>query len=156
MEKKMNLTISKLNSNTDAPIDLLLLADPSEKLVKSYLNKGICYTAEMDGNTVGAALIMEIKPDTIEVMNLSVKEEFQNKGIGKQLLLHVIKEIKKSGIKTIEIGTGNPGVIQMLLYQKCGFRIVEIDFDFFRRNYPERIYENGIECRDMIRMRIDL
>ena len=156
MEKKMVLNISKLNSNTDAPMDLLLLADPSEKLVKSYLNKGICYTAEMKGNTVGVALIMETKPNTMEVMNLAVKEEFQNKGIGKQLLLYVIEEIKKGDIKSIEIGTGNPGVVQMLLYQKCGFRIVDIDFDFFRRNYPERIYENGIECRDMIRMRIDL
>jgi ribosomal protein S18 acetylase RimI-like enzyme len=156
MEKKMDIYISKLNSNTDAPMDLLLLADPSEKLVKSYLKKGICYTAEIRGETVGVILVMETKPYTMEVMNLAVKEELQNKGIGKQLLLYVIKEIKKGDTKTIEIGTGNPGVIQMLLYQKCGFRIVEIDFDFFRRNYPERIYENGIECRDMIRMRIEL
>ena len=156
MKKKMDIDISKLNSNMDAPMDLLLLADPSEKLVKSYLDKGICYTAEMDGETVGVVLIMETKPQTIEVMNIAVKEEFQNKGIGKKLLLFVINEIKKGDAKTIEIGTGNPGVVQMLLYQKCGFRIVDIDFDFFRRNYPEKIYANGIECRDMIRMRIDL
>jgi len=156
MKKKMDINISKLKSKTDAPMDLLLLADPYEKLVTSYLDKGICYTAEMEGETVGVVLIMETKPQTIEVMNLAVKEEFQNKGIGKQLLLFVIDEIKKGNAKTIEIGTGNPGVIQMLLYQKCGFRIVEIDFDFFRRNYPERIYANGIECRDMIRMRIDI
>ena len=152
----MDVHISKLNSNSDAPMDLLLLADPSEKLVKSYLNKGICYIAEIDGETVGVVFIMETKDRTIEVMNLAVKEKFQNKGIGKQLLLYVINEIKKGDTKKIEIGTGNPGVVQMLLYQKCGFRIVDIDFDFFRRNYPERIYENGIECRDMIRMRIDL
>jgi ribosomal protein S18 acetylase RimI-like enzyme len=156
MKEKMDIHISKLNSKTDAPMDLLLLADPSEKLVKSYLNKGICYTAEIDGETVGVVLVMETKAFTMEVMNLAVKEEFQNNGIGKQLLLYVIEEIKKGDTKTIEIGTGNPGVVQMLLYQKCGFRIVDIDFDFFRRNYPERIYENGIECRDMIRMRIDL
>lgn len=152
----MEINISKLNSKKDAPFDLLLLADPSEKLVKSYLNKGICYTAAIDGETVGVVLIMETKASTMEVMNLAVKEEFQNKGIGKQLLLYVIEQIKKGDTKTIEIGTGNPGVVQMLLYQKCGFRIVDIDFDFFRRTHPERIYENGIECRDMIRMRIDL
>jgi len=156
MEEKMDINITKLNSNSDAPMDLLLLADPSEKLVKSYLEKGICYTAELDGETVGVVLIMETKPQTIEVMNLAVKEKFQNKGIGKQLLLFVINEIKRGDAKRIEIGTGNPGAIQMLLYQKCGFRIVGIDFDFFRRTHPERIYENGIECRDMIQMRIDL
>ena len=152
----MDISISKLKSNANAPMDLLLLADPSEELVKSYLQKGICYTAQMKGETVGVVLIMETKPSTMEVMNLAVKEELQNNGIGKQLLLYVIEEIKKGDTKTIEIGTGNPGVVQMLLYQKCGFRIVDIDFDFFRRTHPEPIYENGIECRDMIRMRIDL
>lgn len=150
----MEIAIRKLHTNTDAPMDLLLLADPAEELVKSYLEKGTCYTAEREGETVGVALIMETKPYTMEVMNLAVKEEFQNRGIGKQLLLYVIEEIKKGDTKTIEIGTGNPGVVQMLLYQKCGFRIVDIDFDFFRRTHPEPIYENGIECRDMIRMRI--
>lgn len=137
-------------------MDLLLLADPSEQLVRSYLEQGICYTAELEGETVGVVLVMETKPHTMEVMNLAVKEELQNKGIGKQLLLYAIEEIKKGDTKTIEIGTGNPGVVQMLLYQKCGFRIVDIDFDFFRRTHPEPIFENGIECRDMIRMRIDL
>lgn len=152
----MDISISKLNSNTDAPMDLLLLADPSEELVKGYLEKGICYTAQYNGETVGVALIIETKPGIMEVINLAVKEDYQNNGIGKQLLLYVIEEIKKGDTKTIEIGTGNPGVVQMLLYQKCGFRIVDIDFDFFRRTHPEPIYENGIECRDMIRMRMDL
>jgi ribosomal protein S18 acetylase RimI-like enzyme len=152
----MDIHINKLDTIADAPMDLLLLADPSEKLVKSYLKKGTCYTAELDGKTVGVILIMERKVFTIEVMNLAVKEKFQNNGIGKQLLLYVIDEIKKGDTKTIEIGTGNPGVVQMLLYQKCGFSIVDIDFDFFRRTHPEPIFENGIECRDMIRMRIDL
>lgn len=152
----MNIRITKLNSKKDAPMDLLLLADPSEELIKKYLEKGECYTAELNGETIGVVLILETKPETIEIMNIAVKEKYQNKGIGKQLLLYVIDEIKKGGAKTIEIGTGNPGVVQMLLYQKCGFRIVGIDFDFFRRTHSERIYENGIECRDMIRMRINV
>jgi len=152
----MNINIGPLSSSSDPPMDLLLLADPSVELVTEYLERGTCYTAELDGETVGVILIMETKPQTIEVMNLAVREELQNRGIGKQLLLYVIEETKKSDAKTIEIGTGNPGVVQMLLYQKCGFRIVGIDVDFFRRTHPEPIYENGIECRDMIRMRMDL
>lgn len=156
MKKKIDINISKLDNNSNAPMDLLLLADPSEELVRSYLEKGTCYIAKWCGVTVGVILIMETRPYTVEVMNLAVKEELHNNGIGKQLLLYVIKEIKKGDAKKIEIGTGNPGVVQMLLYQKCGFRIVDIDFDFFRRTHPEPIYENGIECRDMIRMRIDL
>ena len=27
---------------------------------------------------------------------------------------------------------------------------------YFVRHYPEPIYENGIECRDMVRLRMEL
>ena len=145
-----------LKSKEDAPMNLLLLADPSEKLVKKYLEKGTCYIAEYENNIVGAAITMGTDPGTVEIMNIAVNEDFQNKGIGKHFLLFIIDDIKKGKAERIEIGTGNPGVVQMLLYQKCGFRIVGVDFDFFRRTHPERIYENGIECRDMIRMRIEI
>ncbi|HBD95759.1 MAG: hypothetical protein A2015_04190 [Spirochaetes bacterium GWF1_31_7] len=93
----------------------------------------------------------------MEIMNVSVKEEYQNKGIGKKLIMYSVEYIKTNReIKTIEIGTGNPGVIQMLIYQKCGFRIVGIDFDYFREYIDHEIIENGIECRDMIRMRMEI
>lgn len=85
-------------------------------------------------------------------MNISVDEMYQNQGIGRQLIENAVQKAKDMGMKKMEIGTGNPGVVQMLLYQKCGFRIVGIDFDYFRVNYKDRIFENGIECRDMIRM----
>jgi len=156
MEGEMDIKIYELGHNEEAPMELLLLADPSEELVNKYLSKGICYIAKSGEEVVGVVLIMGTAPGTVEVMNLAVKPELHNKGIGKQLLLYVIEEIKKGDTKRIEIGTGNPGVIQMLLYQKCGFRIVGVDFDFFRRTHKEPIYENGIECRDMIRMRIEL
>ncbi len=152
----MDLTFKLLKSNSDAPMDLLLLADPSIDLVRTYLKKGLCYVAEHRSDVIGVVLTLETEPGNIEIMNVAVKEDFQNQGIGKKMLKFVIDEIKKTDIKTIEIGTGNPGVHQMLLYQKCGFRIVGVDLDFFRRNYSERIYENGIECRDMIRMKIEL
>lgn len=56
------------------------------------------------------------------------------------------------GFETVEIGTGNSSIDQLAFYQKCGFRIAAIDPDFFIRHYPEPIFENGIQCRDMIRL----
>lgn len=152
----MNIEIRKLSEEETPPMELLLLADPSEELVRSYLEKGLCHVAIKEKEVIGVILSMPTKKATVEIMNIAVKEEYQNKGIGRRLILHAVDEIKKSSATTIEIGTGNPGVVQMLLYQKCGFRIVDIDFDFFRRNYSERIFENGIECRDMIRMRMNV
>ena len=56
----------------------------------------------------------------------------------------------------LEVGTANAGTGQLAFYQKCGFEIDGIDRDFFRRNYPDPIFENGIECRHMVRLRIEL
>ncbi len=137
-------------------MDLLLLADPSEQMINKYLPSGNCFVAGNEKEIVGVIVFLETGPETMEIMNVAVKEEFQNRGIAKRLIATAVEEIKGMGFKTIEIGTGNPGVQQMLLYQKCGFRIIGVDFDFFRRNYKERIYANGIECRDMIRMRMEL
>lgn len=56
----------------------------------------------------------------------------------------------------LEVGIGNAGMGQLALYQKCGFTIIGTNFDFFRKNYTERIFENGIECRHMVRLGMDL
>ena len=78
------------------------------------------------------------------------------RGIGKFLVKDAIKRAKGKGYKTIEIGTGNSSIGQLALYQKCGFRITGIDKDFFIRNYGEEIFENGIQCQDMLRLAQEL
>jgi GNAT superfamily N-acetyltransferase len=85
-----------------------------------------------------------------------VDESYQGKGIGKQLVNHAIQQAKLLGCKTIEIGTGNSGVGQLALYQKCGFRMTGIDRDFFIRHYSEEIFENGIQVVDMVRLSQDI
>jgi ribosomal protein S18 acetylase RimI-like enzyme len=150
------MEIRKLDTNESVPMVLLLLADPSEQIVKEYLKRGQCYVAELSGNIVAVYVLLPTRPETIEIVNIAVNENHQGKGIGKQLVSHAIENAKLQGYKTIEIGTGNSGVGQLALYQKCGFRIVGIDRDFFVRNYADEIFENGIQCRDMVRLSQDL
>ena len=138
------------------PNDLLLLSDPSEEVITEYINLSTKFIARLNTKIVGALVLLKTRPKTMEIMNISVYEEYQNKGIGKQLINKAIEYAKENKITTLEIGTGNPGLIQMILYQKCGFRIVGVEFDYFRKNHKEKIFENGIECRDMIRMRMEL
>jgi len=137
------------------PIDLLLLSDPSEDVIAEYIHSSINFIARLNTKPVGALVLLKTRPKTMEIMNISVYEEYQNKGIGRQLIHKAIEYAQESGMKTLEIGTGNPGVQQMMLYQKCGFRIVGVELDYFRKNHTEKIFENGIECRDMIRMRME-
>ena len=139
----------------EIPLDLLLLSDPSKEVIAEYIHLSITFAARIHTKIVGALVLLKTRPKTMEIMNISVYEEYQNNGIGKRLIKKAIEYAKEMKIKTLEIGTGNPGVIQMMLYQKCGFRIVGVELDYFRKNHDEKIFENGIECRDMIRMRME-
>ena len=138
------------------PNDLLLLSDPSEEVIAEYIHLSTNFIARLNTRIVGALVLLKTRPKTMEIMNVSVYEEYQNRGIGKQLISRAIEYAKESKIETLEIGTGNPGLVQMMLYQKCGFRIVGVEFDYFRKTHKEKIFENGIECRDMIRMKMEL
>ncbi|MGG0844731.1 GNAT family N-acetyltransferase [Peribacillus simplex] len=146
------MEIRELLREESPPMHLLLLADPSRKLVEAYLGSGTCFVAEMDKRMIGVYVLLQKGPELIEIMNIAVDERHHGKGIGKQLIGHAISHAREQGYKTIEIGTGNSGIGQLALYQKCGFRITGIDRDFFNINYTEAIYENGIQCQDMIRL----
>ncbi|QHE62464.1 GNAT family N-acetyltransferase [Rossellomorea vietnamensis] len=150
------MIIRKRNKTEELPMELLLLADPSETIVKEYAARGECFVAELEKKIVGVYVLLPTRPETVELVNLAVAEELHGKGIGKQLVMDAVKVAKEKGYKTIEVGTGNSGVGQLALYQKCGFRIVGVDLDFFVRHYPEEIVENGIQCRDMIRLSQDI
>ncbi|MBU8878532.1 GNAT family N-acetyltransferase [Bacillus sp. FJAT-29790] len=150
------MNVRKLSKGETVPMDLLLLADPSKEIVEEYLNRGECFIAESEQQIVGVYVLLPTRPGTVELVNIAVVEEQHSKGIGKQLIMNAIQEVKTKGFKTIEIGTGNSSIGQLALYQKCGFRIIGVDIDFFIKHYPEEIFENGIQCRDMIRLSQDL
>lgn len=151
-----DMKIRLLNEREQAPMELLLLADPSEELVNDYVNRGYCFVADSGEKIVGVYVLLPTRPKTVELVNVAVAKEQQGKGIGKQLVLNAIQVAKAMGYQTIELGTGNSSIGQLALYQKCGFRIVGIDIDFFVKHYQEEIYENGIQCKDMIRLSREL
>ncbi|WP_373314397.1 GNAT family N-acetyltransferase [Xylanibacillus composti] len=150
------MQIGLLENIEDAPLELLLLADPSEKLVHEYLSRGQCYIATINDEVIGVIVLIRTRPETIEIVNVAVREDHQNKGVGKRLLLFAISKAKEQQVKTVDIGTGNSSVGQLALYQKCGFRITGVDRDFFIRHYKEKIVENGIQVMDMIRLSLHL
>ena len=56
-----------------------------------------------------------------------------------------------SAARDLQIGAG-----QIALYERCGFVRCGIDEDYFRKHYPAPIFENGVECRHMVRLRMEL
>lgn len=150
------LVIEKLKDKQIPPYELLNMADPSDEAVKYYLEKGTCYIASSDNEIIGVYVLLQTRPFTIELVNVAIAEEYRGLGYGKKLVAHAIEEARKQGSHVIEVGTGNSGVKQLALYQKAGFTMTSIDLDFFRKHYSEPIWEDGIECRHMVRMSLDL
>jgi len=120
------------------------------------MKRGECFVAEIEQQTVGVYVLLPTRPKTVELVNIAVAVKQQGRGIGKQLIVNAMKTAKAKGYKTIEIGTGNSSIGQLALYQKCGFRIIGVDLDYFVSHYSEEIFENGIQCKDMIRLAKDL
>lgn len=153
---KESITIHPHTAETPVPYDLLLLADPSKDLIDEYLVAGQLYLAKYNNEIVGCYVLLPLDSETIEIKNIVVHENFQNQGIGSTLLNNAILKAKEEHYKTLIIGTGNSSIGQLYLYQKSGFKITDIRRDFFKSQYPEPIWENGIECTDMIVLSMEL
>jgi ribosomal protein S18 acetylase RimI-like enzyme len=89
-------------------------------------------------------------------MNIAVREDCRGIGLGRRLLGHAIGLAEAKGGRVVEVGTGNSSFDALAFYQRAGFRIVGVIRDFFTDNYPEPIVENGIRCRDMVRLELEL
>ncbi|MBO3445092.1 GNAT family N-acetyltransferase [Clostridium sp. CCUG 7971] len=152
----MDICIQEISDYKKVPMELLLLADPSESVIRDYLNRGSCYIAKYKEKIVGVYVLIYTRPLTMELVNIAVDEYYQNNGIAKKMIKDAIDRCKKEKIKVLEVGTGNSSIKQLQLYQRCGFRITGIDKDFFKIHYEEEIYENKIQCIDMIRLSLHL
>lgn len=142
---------------TDTPSrELLLLADESEESVADYAGRSRCHAAFEEGRIVGQYLLLHTRPFTAEIVNIAVAPDRQRQGIGTALLRHAVRTAREAGFRILEIGTGDSGTGQIALYERCGFVRCGVDVDYFRKHYPAPIFENGIECRHMVRLRMEL
>lgn len=146
----------EIRKNDTPSRELLLLADEGEASVADYIDRGTCYAAYRDGQLVGQYVLIHTRPFTAEVVNIAVVPEYQRQGIATALLRHAAQTARAAGFHLLEIGTGDIGTGQIALYERCGFVRCGIDEDYFRKHYPAPIIENGLECRHMVRLRMEL
>ncbi|WP_433943154.1 GNAT family N-acetyltransferase [Paenibacillus sp. SN-8-1] len=138
------------------PMDLLLLADPDEHMIETYIHNGIIYKLLEDEKVLGISVLVPRSGATVEIVNIAIAENAQGKGFGTRLLQYTIHAARQAGYLHLKVGTGNSSLNQLAFYQKSGFRIVGVLRDYFIKHYNEPIFENGIPCRDMIMLEMDL
>ena len=141
-------------SCANAPLELLLEADPSVEKIKAYLPHSRCFVAILQSKPVGAYVVQPIAPALYELMSIAVSPEHQRNGIGSQLLRHAVGIVRALGARRLEVGTGTFGY-QLTWYQREGFRVFAVERDFFLNNYEQPIYENDIQLKDMLRLAVD-
>ena len=82
----VDILICELQQGQPAPMELLLLADPSVELINEYLIPGKCFVALLGEEIAGAMVLTEFDQSTMEIKNIAVAETYQGRGIGKRLL----------------------------------------------------------------------
>lgn len=146
----MSVRILKIEGDRERFLNLLMLADPEEAVVRAYLGQGWLFALFEDTRLYGVMLLLEHNARTLEIKNIAVDEKAQNKGYGKQLLEKAKSFGREQGYHTLMVGTGNSSLPVLFFYQKAGFRFRSVIRNFFVDNYQEPIFENGLQCMDMI------
>ena len=134
------------------PTDLLYLADSDKEQILKYINNSLFFGAIIDNKVIGIVGLKESSKTELEIVNIAVYEEHQNKKNGRNLLNFAIEYAKDKEFRKIIIKTGNSSVKQFGLYMKCGFRMESIEQNYFNKHYKDPIYENGIQCQDQVKL----
>lgn len=142
----------KITQVTDkkAYMDLLLLADEQEDMIYKYLDKGEMYVLD-DNGVKGEILVCDAGEGVLEIKNIAVFPQYQNKGYGKSLIEFVCEKYKDK-YSVLQVGTGD-SLLTVPFYEKCGFKRSHIVKNFFTDNYDHPIFECGERLVDMVYLR---
>lgn len=147
---KTEIFIRPIKKDELPPYNLLELADPSSLMINTYLPKSRIFLAELETEIIGVYVLLPITDQKVEIKNIAVKPKFQGKGLGKLMLGHAEMTARSMNYKTIRIATANSSIAPLHLYLSQGFLLQEIIPDFFIENYEKPIFENGVQCRDLM------
>jgi len=144
--------IRKISAGKKAYLDLLLEADPSEKMIDKYLEDGDMYVLMLNGQPVAEAVIRQNDDQTCELFNLATAKEHRRQGHAARLVKHLLK-LYQPRCKKMLVGTGKE---LMPFYEKFGFGYAFTRENFFLdENYAGCTFdEPGL--KDMQVLSIDL
>jgi ribosomal protein S18 acetylase RimI-like enzyme len=135
-------------------MSLLLEADESEPVVRSYLDQGELFTIDEDEAPRGVVLVIG-DGDDLEIKNFAVEQESRGRGLGMAAITLVIDHARSRGFRRLIVGTADSSAGTIGFYQRRGFRIYGVRRGFFDA-YPEPIVEDGLVAHDMVMLEITI
>lgn len=152
--EKITSQIYQIKNNKEQLLDLLLIADPSEEMIRRYLTDGELFVMEYQKEITCAAVIYPLSDNRIELKNLVTHPQHLRKGAATKMLCFLLEHYRNAS--AMLIGTGSTGkddadFFQVDFYKKCGFIHSHTIRNYFVDHYPDPIYEeDGRQCVDMI------
>ena len=146
------LECRRFSADEEPPWELLLLADPSEEMVRGYLTRSELFGCFSGKACIAVAAVVSQGEGVCELKNLAVVPPRQRHGIGR-LLLDYVCDCCAENFRVMEVGTGYSSIGNQHFYRSMGFHRFRTDRGFFLRNYPEPIEENGLLCTDLVKFR---
>ena len=146
------MEIKKILENKDKYMDLLLLGDEQENMIKKYLYRGDLF-ALYDNDLKTVCVVTNENNEAYEIKNLATYEKFHGIGYGTHMLKFIIEEYKRK-CKKLLLGTGDNDKI-LSYYKKFGFIYSHTVKNFFVDNYEHEMFEDGRKLVDMIYLKLD-
>ena len=141
-----SIVIKKEKDNKEQYLDLLLEADPSEKLIRQYLADGDLFVLTYENEVACVAVVTRVDDDICELKNIATEEKYRGKGYAKKMLKYLCDNYKQKYEKMI-VGTTENNIP---FYVKQGFDKYEKTIkNFFIDNYEEEIKDGNLHCIDM-------
>ena len=146
-----------VDGDREAFLPLLLEADESEEMVRTYLKEGRLLAVEVDGATAGEMLVIPVgvgledtpEGETWEIRNIAISEEQRGRGVGRRAIELLADLAAADGVGRLLVGTADIAWETHRFYLRCGFRYTGVRRGFFER-YPKPVLFDGMVVRDMV------
>jgi ribosomal-protein-alanine N-acetyltransferase len=89
-----------------------------------------CRVCEMDAHIVGYS-VMSMGASEAHILNVSVKHEYQRRGLGYNLLQHMLSIALKHNVHTVFLEVRPSNTAALALYDKLGFNQIGIRRDYY-------------------------
>ncbi len=128
-EEKYHAEFKRLNLewldkyNLTESHDLLVLNDPKGTIID---RGGFIWLAKAGDDIIGSAAIMNEGHGIFELAKMCVAEAWRGKGISKMLIETCLQKAKETGAKRLSLFSNHQLQTALRLYEKYGFRHVEV------------------------------
>ncbi|ULQ53131.1 GNAT family N-acetyltransferase [Flavihumibacter fluvii] len=145
-----DIIIQQLPEGQPLPMELLLMADPNEEQIRTYIEYCIVVIAIHNQKVIG---VMAMSPETkekAEIRNIAIAPAHRGKGFARRLLQDAFDRATRLGYSLVQVCTGNSSIRQFKVYQQFGFELTDVRWNYFTDHFPEPIIEDGILCRHQL------